>query len=242
MLKTFVNKRLNVLVSGGTGSGKTTLLNVLSSWIDPRERIVTIEDSAELSLDQDHVVRLETRIANVEGMGAIPIRDLVVNSLRMRPDRIIVGEVRGDEVLDMLQAMNTGHDGSMTTMHANSAWDAVGRIEALVGMAGVGMEPTAVRSLIVSAFDVIVHVSRRSSGRRVITNVCEVVGIEKGIVQLREIIRRVSDDETEETKFAFNFSGSGLASRLGRTAGIQGWENDEYDWSVSGSSKRGRGA
>ena len=238
VLEVLVRARMNVLVSGGTGSGKTTLLNVLSAWIDPGERIVTIEDSAELSLAQEHIVRLETRIANVEGRGAISIRDLVVNSLRMRPDRIIVGEVRGDEVLDMLQAMNTGHDGSMTTMHANSAWDAVGRIEALVGMAGVGMEPAAVRSLIVSAFDVVAHVSRQSSGQRTITNVCEVVGIEKGVVQLREVVRRVSDDENEQASFVFDFSGPGRVSRLGRATGVGGGDLGSEDWSVRKSFRR----
>lgn len=203
-LESMVSSRKNILVIGGTGSGKTTLLNALSSWISPMERIVTIEDSAELALRQDHVVRLETRIENVEGVGAVSIRNLVVNSLRMRPDRIIVGEVRGDEVLDMLQALNTGHDGSMTTMHANSPRDAMARIEALVGMAGVGMEPSVVRSLIVSAFDIVIHVTRAANGSREIATVCEVVGLKDDAIALYEVVRRVASDPAGRDEFIFD--------------------------------------
>ncbi len=203
-LESMVSSRKNILVIGGTGSGKTTLLNALSSWINPNERIVTIEDSAELALRQDHVVRLETRIENVEGVGAVSIRNLVVNSLRMRPDRIIVGEVRGDEVLDMLQALNTGHDGSMTTMHANSPRDAMARIEALVGMAGVGMEPSIVRSLIVSAFDNVIHITRSANGSREISTVCEVVGTKDDAIDLREVIRRVASEPGGADTFIFD--------------------------------------
>src|SRR5271169_1772485 len=164
LLRGCVKARLNILVSGGTGAGKTTLLNVLSSNISSRERIVTIEDAAELQLNQEHIVRLETRPANIEGKGAVHQRQLLINSLRMRPDRIIVGEVRGEEALDMLQAMNTGHDGSLTTIHANSPRDALSRLETMVAMANLGIPDTAIRRQISSAIDLIVQVSRLSDG------------------------------------------------------------------------------
>jgi len=187
ILQGVVKARLNVLVSGGTGSGKTTLLNILSGFIPPDERIVTIEDSAELQLQQPHVVRLETRPPNIEGRGQVTSRDLVRNALRMRPDRIVVGEVRGDEVLDMLQAMNTGHDGSLTTLHANSARDAMQRMETLMQLSGVALPDKAMREQISSALDVIVQVSRLSDGRRKIVSIAEVTGMEGSVVTMQEI-------------------------------------------------------
>jgi pilus assembly protein CpaF len=187
LLKGCVKARLNVLVSGGTGAGKTTLLNVLSSFISDRERIVTIEDAAELQLHQEHVVRLETRPSNIEGKGAIHQRQLMINSLRMRPDRIIVGEVRGEEALDMLQAMNTGHDGSLTTVHANSPRDAISRLETMVAMSNLSIPTVAIRRQIASAIDVVVQVSRLSDGTRRVTNVAEITGMEKDIVTMQDI-------------------------------------------------------
>ena len=187
LLRGCVYSRLNVLVSGGTGAGKTTLLNVLSSFISNRERIVTVEDAAELQLHQDHVVRLETRPPNVEGRGAVRARELVINCLRMRPDRIIVGEVRGEEALDMLQAMNTGHDGSLTTIHANSPRDALSRLETMVAMANLNIPDTAIRRQIASAIDVVVQVTRLSDGKRRVTNVAEVTGMEGEVVTMQDI-------------------------------------------------------
>ena len=187
VLKGCVKARLNILVSGGTGAGKTTLLNVLSSFISGRERIVTIEDAAELQLNQEHVVRLETRPANIEGKGAIHQRQLVINSLRMRPDRIIVGEVRSEEALDMLQAMNTGHDGSLTTVHSNSPRDALSRLETMVAMSNLNIPTIAIRRQIASAIDVVVQVSRLADGTRRVTNVSEITGMEKEIVTMQDI-------------------------------------------------------
>src|ERR1700678_3719143 len=182
-----VKARLNVLISGGTGAGKTTFLNVLSSYISNRERIVTIEDAAELQLHQEHVVRLETRPPNIEGKGAIQQRQLVINSLRMRPDRIIVGEVRGEEALDMLQAMNTGHDGSLTTIHANSPRDALGRLETMVAMASFNIPEAALRRQIASAIDVVVQVNRLSDGTRKVSQISEITGMEGDIVTMQDI-------------------------------------------------------
>jgi pilus assembly protein CpaF len=182
-----VQARLNIVVSGGTGAGKTTFLNILSSFISDRERIVTIEDAAELQLHQSHVVRLETRPPNIEGQGAIRQRQLVMNSLRMRPDRIIVGEVRGEEALDMLQAMNTGHDGSLTTIHANSPRDALARLETMVAMANLNLPDQAVRRQIASAIDVIVQVSRLSDGTRKVINISEIVGMEGEVITMQDI-------------------------------------------------------
>jgi pilus assembly protein CpaF len=180
---------LNVLVSGGTGSGKTTLLNVLSSFIPSNERIVTIEDAAELRLRQRHVISLEKRPANIEGTGEVPIRQLVVNSLRMRPDRIVVGEVRGSEALDMLQAMNTGHDGSMTTLHSNGPRDTLARLETMVMMSGIELPHRAIREQIASAVDVIVHQERLFDGSRKVTNIAEVQGMEGDVIILQDIFR-----------------------------------------------------
>jgi pilus assembly protein CpaF len=187
ILRGVVKARLNVVVSGGTGSGKTTLLNILSGYIPPDERIVTIEDSAELQLQQPHVVRLETRPPNIEGRGEVTARDLVRNALRMRPDRIIVGEVRSNEVLDMLQAMNTGHDGSLTTIHANSARDAMQRLETLMQLSGVSLPDKAMREQIASALDVVVQVSRLSDGKRKVVSIAEVTGMEGNVVTMQDI-------------------------------------------------------
>jgi len=187
LLKGLVRARLNILISGGTGTGKTTLLNVLSRFIPSGERIVTIEDSAELQMKQEHVVRLETRPANIEGKGEITQRDLVRNSLRMRPDRIIVGEVRGAEVLDMLQAMNTGHDGSLTTIHANTPRDALLRLETLVAMSGLNIPNDAVRRYISSALHVVIQISRHVDGSRKIVSLQEITGMEGNIITMQEI-------------------------------------------------------
>src|SRR5436309_1445419 len=184
-----VRARMNALISGGTGAGKTTLLNVLSAFISERERIVTIEDAAELQLDQEHVVRLETRPANVEGKGAVKQRQLLVNALRMRPDRIVVGEVRGEEALDMLQAMNTGHDGSLTTVHANTPRDALGRLETMIAMANVNLPDKAMRQQIVSAIQIVVQQARMSDGTRKVTSIAEITGMEGDIVTMQEIFR-----------------------------------------------------
>jgi pilus assembly protein CpaF len=187
LMRGCVKARLNVLISGGTGAGKTTFLNVLSSFISNRERIVTIEDAAELQLHQEHVVRLETRPPNIEGKGAIHQRQLVINSLRMRPDRIIVGEVRSEEALDMLQAMNTGHDGSLTTIHANTPRDALGRLETMVAMASLNIPESAIRRQISSAIDVVVQVSRLSDGTRKVVSLAEITGMEGEIVTMQDI-------------------------------------------------------
>ena len=186
LLQACVLARMNIIVSGGTGTGKTTMLNVLSSFIPATDRIVTIEDAVELQLQQDHVVRLESRPANIEGKGEVSIRDLVRNSLRMRPDRIVVGEVRGGESLDMLQAMNTGHDGSISTVHANSPRDAVARLETLVLMAGMDLPLRAIREQIASAVNLIVHISRLRDGTRRVTHITEVQGMEGDIVTLQD--------------------------------------------------------
>jgi pilus assembly protein CpaF len=189
LLRGTIRARINMLITGGTGSGKTTLLNILSRYIPDGERIVTIEDSAELQLQQPHVVRLETRPANIEGRGTITQRDLVRNALRMRPDRIVVGEVRGDEVLDMLQAMNTGHDGSLTTIHSNGPRDALHRLENLVLMAGHSLPDKAIREQVASALQVIVHVSRISDGSRKVLSISEITGMEGPVVTMQEIFK-----------------------------------------------------
>jgi pilus assembly protein CpaF len=187
LVRACVKARLNILVSGGTGSGKTTFLNILSSFISDKERIITIEDAAELQLKQSHVVRLETRPPNVEGEGAVRQRQLVINTLRMRPDRIIVGEVRGEEALDMLQAMNTGHDGSLTTIHANTPRDALSRLETMVAMANLGIPESATRRQIASAINVVVQLSRMSDGTRKLVSVAEITGMEGEVVTMQEI-------------------------------------------------------
>jgi pilus assembly protein CpaF len=189
VLKAVVKARRNVLISGGTGSGKTTMLNAMSAFIDNRERIVTIEDSAELQLQQEHVVRLETRPPNIEGKGEITQRELVKNALRMRPDRIIVGEVRAGEAFDMLQAMNTGHDGSMTTVHANTARDALSRVEQMIGMSGIDIPARSARAQISSALNVVIQIGRLSDGRRKLLSLSELTGMEGDVVTMQEIFR-----------------------------------------------------
>jgi pilus assembly protein CpaF len=224
VLNGIVKARLNVLISGGTGSGKTTLLNILSGYIPPDERIITIEDSAELQLQQPHVVRLETRPPNIEGKGQVSARDLVRNTLRMRPDRIVVGEVRGDEVLDMLQAMNTGHDGSLTTLHANSPRDAMQRMETLMQLSGVSLPDKAMREQISSALDVIVQVSRLSDGRRKVLSVAEVTGMEGNVVTMQEIFVFQRKGMAEDGTVLGEFRATGIRpkfiERL-RVAGVQ---------------------
>lgn len=209
-LEACVKARLNILVSGGTGSGKTTTLNVLSSFIPSTDRIVTIEDAAELKLQQRHVVRLETRPANVEGTGAITIRDLVRNALRMRPDRIIVGEVRSGEALDMLQAMNTGHDGSLTTAHANTPRDVLSRLETMVLMAGMDLPVRAVRTQVASAINIILQQSRLSDGSRKVTHITEVQGMEGDIIVLQDLFRYVQNSIDERGKIIGHFESSGI--------------------------------
>ena len=186
-LEAAIRARLNVLISGGTGAGKTTLLNVLSGFIDERERIITIEDAAELSLRQRHVVRLETRPPNVEGNGAVRQRQLVINALRMRPDRIILGEVRGEEAIDMLQAMNTGHDGSLTTIHANTPRDALHRLDTMVAMANLSLPDKAVRQQVTSAIHVVVQVSRLPDGSRKVTQIAEITGMEGDVISIQDL-------------------------------------------------------
>jgi pilus assembly protein CpaF len=205
-----VKGRMNVVVSGGTGAGKTTFLNVLSGFITDKERIVTIEDAAELVLRQRHVVRLETRAANIEGKGAVRARDLVINALRMRPDRIIVGEVRGEEALDMLQAMNTGHDGSLTTVHANSVRDALYRLDTMVAMANLNIPERAIRQQIASAVNILVHVGRMSDGTRKVTGVAEITGMEQGVVQLQDIFVFDRHGLREDGKVIGQFRATGV--------------------------------
>jgi pilus assembly protein CpaF len=226
LLSTMVKGKLNILISGGTGAGKTTLLNVLSGYIPNTERIVTIEDAAELQLKQEHIVRLETRPPNIEGKGAVRQRELVINSLRMRPDRIVVGEVRGEEAFDMLQAMNTGHEGSMTTVHANSQRDALARVENMVSMANLNIPERAVRHQIASAIHAVVQIARLSDGTRKVIAVSEVTGMEGEIISMQDIFtfdRRGLDEDGKvrgsfratgiRPKFAERLAGSGMRLR-----------------------------
>jgi pilus assembly protein CpaF len=214
-LRACVLGRLNIIISGGTGSGKTTFLNVLSGFIPEDERIVTIEDAAELQLQQDHVVRLETKLASVDGHGAVSVRELVRNSLRMRPDRIVVGECRGGEALDMLQAMNTGHDGSLTTIHANSPRDALSRLETLVLMAGMDLPLKIVRQQISSAVDVIVQMSRFRDGTRKITAISEVAGMEGDVVVLSDIFKFNQTGVDAEGKIVGQHKATGIRPLFG---------------------------
>ncbi|HET9812657.1 MAG TPA: CpaF family protein [Sphingomicrobium sp.] len=214
VLKAVVGSRRNVLISGGTGSGKTTLLNAMSAFIDDRERIVTIEDSAELQLQQQHVVRLETRPPNIEGRGEVAQRDLVKNALRMRPDRIIVGEVRAGEAFDMLQAMNTGHDGSMTTVHANTPRDALSRVEQMIGMSGIDIAPRSSRAQIASAINVVVQVGRLSDGRRKMLSVSELTGMEGEVVTMQEIFRFRQAGVSAEGIVQGRFEATGIRPRF----------------------------
>jgi pilus assembly protein CpaF len=213
-LEAAVRARLNILVSGGTGAGKTTLLNVLSNAIPSTERIITVEDSAELQLQQDHVVRLETRPPNVEGIGAVTQRDLVRNALRMRPDRIVIGEVRGGEVLDMLQAMNTGHDGSLSTVHANSARDAMSRIETMVLMSGLSLPMRALRDYIAAALDMVVHVGRLSDGTRKLLRVCEITGMEEDVVTTQDIFMFEQEGVSEDGQVLGSHRATGIRPKF----------------------------
>jgi pilus assembly protein CpaF len=223
-LKACVLGRLNIVISGGTGSGKTTFLNVLSRYIPEEERIVTIEDAAELQLQQEHVVRLETKADSVEGKGAVAIRDLVRNSLRMRPDRIVIGECRGGEALDMLQAMNTGHDGSLTTVHANSPRDAISRLETLVMMAGIELPIKIVRQQISSAVDVLVQMSRLRDGSRKVTAITEVAGMEGDVVVLTDIFKYKQTSVDQDGKINGTMAATGIRPLFGprlETAGYK---------------------
>lgn len=209
-----VKARMNILISGGTGSGKTTLLNVISGNIPDNERIISIEDSAELQLQQPHVVRLETRPPNIEGVGEVKQRDLVRNALRMRPDRIIVGEVRGAEALDMLQAMNTGHDGSLTTIHANTSRDALTRLEHMVGMSGMTLATAVIRQQVAAAINLIIQSERMSDGRRIISSIQEITGMEETVVNMQEIFSFVRKGVDERGKVIGEFRASGIRPRM----------------------------
>ncbi len=217
-----VKARLNIMVSGGTGAGKTTLLNVLSRYIPENERIVTIEDSAELQLQQEHVVRLETRPANIEGTGSVTQRDLVRNSLRMRPDRIIIGEVRGTEAFDMLQAMNTGHEGSLTTIHSNSPRDSLTRLESMLLMTGVNLPEKAMRFMVSSALDLIIQVSRVTDGSRKLLSVIEVVGMEGEVISLQEIFRYERQGLDADGKVLGRFVPTGIRPRFAERLELAG--------------------
>ena len=223
-LQAAVACRLNVIVSGGTGSGKTTTLNALSSFIDNSERILTIEDTAELQLQQTHVGRMESRPPNVEGRGAVTPRDCLKNALRMRPDRIIVGETRGEEVIDMLQAMNTGHDGSMTTIHANSARDGISRLENMIAMAGIDMPLKAMRAQIASAVHLIVQASRLQDGSRRMTSITEVTGMEGEVISMQEIFRYQRTGLTPENKILGHFTATGVRSHFSERFKMWGYD------------------
>ncbi|TPN28189.1 CpaF family protein [Mesorhizobium sp. B2-3-3] len=223
LLRIAVQARKSILVSGGTGSGKTTLLNALSSYIPSRERLITIEDAAELQLQQPHVGRLETRPPNVEGKGEVRQRELVKNALRMRPDRIIVGEVRGEEAFDMLQAMNTGHEGSMTTIHANTPRDAISRLEQMVGMAGMPMTHESIRAQIASAIDIIVQTQRLSDGGRRVISISELTGMEGNVVQLQEIYHFVRRDVTADGAIIGDYRATGVRPRFSAEAATLGY-------------------
>ena len=210
LLRAAVKGRISLIVSGGTGTGKTTMLNALSSYIPPEERIITIEDAAELQLQLPHVGRMESRPPNAEGKGEIRQRELVKNALRMRPDRILVGECRGEEAFDMLQAMNTGHEGSMTTVHANSPRDAIKRLEQMVGMAGMGMNPSSIRSQIASAIRLLIQLQRLPDGRRKMVSIGEITGMEGEVVQMHEIFRFVKEHTDDRGNVHGTFKATGI--------------------------------
>src|SRR5687767_6865434 len=222
-LKGAIGARLNVIVSGGTGAGKTTMLNVLSSFISGTERVVTIEDAAELMLRQRHVIRLETRPPNIEGKGAIRQRQLVINALRMRPDRIVVGEVRGEEALDMLQAMNTGHDGSLTTVHANSPRDALARIETMVAMGATNLPERAIRQQIASAVNVLVQVNRMADGTRKVTAISELTGMEQDVITMQDIFTYQKSGIDKEGKVIGAFRATGIRPKCSEQLGTAGF-------------------
>jgi pilus assembly protein CpaF len=214
ILAAAVKARISMLISGGTGAGKTTFLNILSSFIPHKERLVTIEDAAELQLQQEDIVRLETRPANVEGQGAIRQRHLLINSLRMRPDRIIIGEVRGDEAFDMLQAMNTGHEGSMTTIHANSSRDALSRLESMVAMANLNLPQHALRQQISSAISIVVQVARLSDGTRKVTNISEITGQEEEVISMQDVFNFVRKGIGPDGRVIGSFAPSGIRPKF----------------------------
>ena len=222
-LKAAVGARMNIIVSGGTGAGKTTFLNVLSSFISDRERIVTIEDAAELVLRQRHVVRLETRPANIEGKGAVKQRQLVINALRMRPDRIVVGEVRGEEALDMLQAMNTGHDGSLTTIHANSPRDALYRLDTMIAMADLNIPERAVRQQVASAVNVLVQLTRLSDGHRRVTAISEITGMEQDVITMQDIYVFERTGITPEGRVTGLFRATGIRPKCAQQLAMAGF-------------------
>jgi pilus assembly protein CpaF len=224
LVKACVRARLNIIISGGTGAGKTTFLNMLSGFIPAHERIVTIEDAAELQLRQTHVARLETRPPNIEGKGAIVQRHLLINALRMRPDRIIVGEVRGEEALDMLQAMNTGHDGSLTTIHANTPRDAISRLEVMIGMASSNLNVRSIRQQVASAVDLFIQCSRLSDGSRKVTYIPECLGMEGDLVTTQDIFMFERTGITNEGKVAGRFKPTGVRPKFSerlKAAGIE---------------------
>ena len=224
MLQMVVNARLNILISGGTGAGKTTLLNALSAYIPENERIVTIEDSAELQLQQPHVVRLETRPPNIEGKGEVTQRDLVRNALRMRPDRIVIGEVRGGEAIDMLQAMNTGHDGSLTTIHANTPRDALARLETMIQMTGMRLSDRAMRQQVASALNLVVQVARLSDGARRVTSISEITGMEGETITMQEIFQYERTGVDKEGTVIGRFRPTGIRPRFAerlKSCGLQ---------------------
>jgi pilus assembly protein CpaF len=222
LLEAAVAARLNVIVSGGTGAGKTTLLNVLSGFISPGERVVTIEDAAELALRQRHVVRLETRPPNIEGRGAVRQRELVINALRMRPDRIIVGEVRGDEALDMLQAMNTGHDGSLTTVHANSPRDALYRLDTMVAMANLNLPEKAIRQQIASAVHFVVQVTRLSDGTRKVSAISEITGMDGDSIAMHDVFVFERTKLGSDGKVCGRFRATGMRPKCSERLGSAG--------------------
>jgi pilus assembly protein CpaF len=222
LLESAVKARLNIVIVGGTGAGKTTLLNALSAFIPSNERIITIEDAAELQLKQPHVARLETRPANIEGQGAIRQRQLLINSLRMRPDRIVVGEVRGEEALDMLQAMNTGHDGSLTTIHANSPREAVSRLEVMVSMANSGMQMTSIRQQIASSIHLFVQAARLSDGSRRVTSITEVAGMEGSVITLQDIFVMERLGLNQDGKVIGRFKANGIRPKFAEKMLAQG--------------------
>lgn len=226
-LEAAVKARTNILISGGTGSGKTTLLNVVSSFIPHAERILTIEDSAELQLQQPHVGRLETRPPNIEGKGAVLARDLVKNALRMRPDRIVLGEVRGEEALDMLQAMNTGHDGSLGTIHANSPRDAISRLEHMIGMAGISISPNVIRQQIAAALDLIVQTERLPDGRRAVMSISEITGMEQNVVNMQDIFQFKRQGVDDKGRVKGTFIATGIRPSMMQRIKERGIDLDE---------------
>lgn len=222
LMKAAVKGRISLVVSGGTGSGKTTMLNALSAYISPRERLITIEDAAELQLQQPHVARLETRPPSVEGRGEIRQRELLKNALRMRPDRIILGECRGEEAFDMLQAMNTGHEGSMTTIHANTPRDALARVEQMIGMAAANMSTSSIRSQIASGIQLLLQLQRLSDGRRRVTSISEVTGMEGDVIQMQEIFRFVREGVDENHQVIGTFRATGVRPKFLQELKAQG--------------------